>query len=139
MPIPSFTRRGTLPPGIHEVAWPEFVLRFGFGICREELISGLKTALLSLRSAGCKAVYVDGSFVTAKMVPGDFDACWSLEGVDPERLDPVLLTFDNGRQAQKAKFGGELFPAEVPEGGSGRTFLQFFQTDKETGGPRGSS
>ena len=62
---------------------------------------------------------------------------WSVHGVDEDRLDPVFLTFDNGRAAQKARFGGELFPAELPEGISGRTFLEFFQIDKDTGGRNG--
>ena len=35
------------------------------------------------------------------------------EDVDPELLDPVLLTFDAGRRTQKAKYFGELFPAEM--------------------------
>jgi len=104
---------------------------------RLALIQGLREALISLSSAGCKLVYVDGSFVTAKSEPGDFDACWSVEGVNADALDPVFLTFSNGRAAQKARFGGELFPAELPEGISGKTFIEFFQTDKNTGGRKG--
>jgi hypothetical protein len=57
--------------------------------------------------------------------------------VTPELLDPVLLDFSDGRAAQKARYGGELFPAELPEKDSGRTFLEFFQTDRETGKPKG--
>jgi hypothetical protein len=91
----------------------------------------------SLRAAGCTAVFVNGSFVTAKEKPGDFDACWSVGGVDPDLLDPVLLDFSDGRAAQKAKFGGELFPAEIPEGASGKLSLDFFQQDKNTGQPKG--
>ena len=97
----------------------------------------MREALTNLGAAGCRTVYVDGSFVTAKLMPGDFDACWDIEGVDPVELDPVLLTFDAGRAAQKAKYGGELFPAQLPEGLSGRTFLQFFQTDRHTGRQKG--
>jgi len=52
-------------------------------------------------------------------------------------LDPILLDFSNGRAAQKAKYLGELFPAETPEGSTGRTFLEFFQIDKQTGRPKG--
>jgi len=86
---------------------------------------------------GCRTVYIDGSFVTAKPHPDDFDGCWDIDGVDPERLDPVLLTFNSGRAAQKAKYLGELFPARMGEGGSGLTFLEFFQVDKETGNQKG--
>ncbi len=67
----------------------------------------------SFKKAGCRTVYVDGSFVTNKEIPGDFDACWEEAGVDPTMLDPVLLTFENGRTAQKAKYHGELFPASA--------------------------
>ena len=52
-------------------------------------------------------------------------------------LDPVLLTFDEGRAAQKAKYMGELFPASIIANAGGLSFLDFFQTDKETGNAKG--
>jgi hypothetical protein len=42
-----------------------------------------------------------------------------------------------GRLAMKAKYCGDLFPTEVPEGTSGKAFLDFFQTDKSNGEPKG--
>jgi hypothetical protein len=102
------------------------------------LLDGLAAALNSLATAGCRSVYINGSFVTKKLEPGDYDLCWSIEGVAPERLDPVLLDFSPaGRLAMKAKYRGDLFPAEVPDGASGKAFLDFFQTDKRTGEPKG--
>ncbi len=100
-------------------------------------MSGLKAALVSLKDAGCQTAYLDGSFVTSKELPGDFDGCWDLQGVDPGRLDPILLTFDRGRATQKAKYLGELFPSECVENASGKTFLEFFAVDKDTGNPKG--
>ena len=91
----------------------------------------------NLKSAGCLTVYVNGSFVTNKEVPNDFDACWEEAGVDPAVLDPVLLTFDPGRVTQKAKYLGELFPVSAIASGDGFSFLEFFQTDKETGRRKG--
>ncbi len=135
--ILSFDARGRLPAGVHPADWPEFIARFGFSDRRKRLLTGLVAALQSLRDAGCRLAYVDGSFVTAKRDPGDFDACWDVAGVDPDRLDPALLDFTQGRAAQKAQYGGELFPAELPEGLSGRTFLEFFQTDRDTGAAKG--
>jgi hypothetical protein len=135
--IPPFDPRGLLPPGLHPARWTEFAARFGGTPRRQALLVGLREALENLRDAGCSLAYVDGSFVTVKPEPGDYDACWGIRGVIPERLDPVLLDFSDGRAAQKARFGGELFPAELPEGGSGRTFLEFFQTDRETGRHKG--
>lgn len=135
--IPSFAPTGNLPPGIHEARWDEFVGRYGFTSQRLTLLAGLKAALDSLRIAGCRRVYVDGSFVTSKTIPGDFDACWEVAGVDPDLLDPVLLTFAHQRAAQKAKYRGELFPAESAADPFGTRFLAFFQRDKRTGDPKG--
>ena len=80
---------------------------------------------------------MDGSFVTAKRAPGDFDACWEPAGVDPLLLDPVLLTFEHGRRAQKAKYGGELFLAQWPADAAGTAFLDYFQVDPITEQPKG--
>src|SRR5919204_935850 len=108
--IPPFEpSTGLLPAGLHEATWEELVARFGTTPRRLALLAGLKAALDGLRAAGCRRAYVDGSFVTTKPDPGDFDGCWETDGVDPARLDPVLMTFDRGRRAQKAKYGGELF------------------------------
>jgi hypothetical protein len=82
-------------------------------------------------------VYIDGSFVTVKREPGDYDACWDIEGVDLESLDSVFLDFSDARGAQKRKYLGEFFPAQMPEGASGKLFLDFFQIEKETGKPKG--
>src|SRR5204862_972477 len=117
--------------------WPEIGSRFGFSERRRKLLSGLRSALRALHRAGCYKVYIDGSFVTVKHDPGDFDACWDIEGVAVESLDPVFLDFSDGRRAQKRKYLGEFFPAQMPEGATGRLFLEFFQTDKETGKSKG--
>lgn len=134
---PDFSEDGNLPPGVHPFTWEEFIARFGWTEHRQRLISGLKSALNALKRAGCRTAFVDGSFVTAKEIPRDFDACWDVSGVDPRLLDPILLKFDDGRKAQKIKFRGELFPAQVPDGLTGKTFLEFFQTDKSTGRAKG--
>jgi hypothetical protein len=91
----------------------------------------------SLKAAGCRVLYLDGSFVTSKAIPNDYDACWDAVGVDPKQLDPVLLTFDPGRRVQKAKYGGELFPASWEADQAGHPFLAFFQVDKQTADPKG--
>ena len=100
-------------------------------------MTSLTAAPRNLKGAGCRTVYVDGSFVTSTTRPNDYDTCWDEAGVDPAALDPVLLTFDPGRAAQKAKYGGELFPASVIADPDGLSFLEFFQTDQETGRAKG--
>ncbi len=90
-------------------------------------------ALENLKQAGCKRVYLNGSFVTTKDLPGDFDACWEPGGIDFDKLDPVLLEFSNKRSAQKAKYGGELFPATADAIGDGTPFIAFFQSARGGG------
>ena len=136
--IPTFLSNGNLPQGIHETTWRQFCKRFGHTAYRKSLIEGLAAALKDLSAAGCRKVYIDGSFVTAKEVPGDYDICWSIDNVIPEKLDPVLLVFSpKGRDIMKKKYKGDLFPAEIPEGTSGKLFLDFFQTNKITGEQKG--
>jgi uncharacterized protein DUF6932 len=104
---------------------------------RAALLAGLAEALGFLSEAGCRTAFLDGSFVTAKEQPGDFDVCWAAEGVDPELLDPVFLDFSAGRSAQKQRFGGEFFPANAAADFAATPFLQYFQRDRHTGQPKG--
>jgi hypothetical protein len=134
--IPAFNSDGNLPPGVHWATWQEFAARFGTTPHRQQLLKGLKSALDSLSKAGCQTVYIDGSFVTKKENPNDFDACWDLTGVDPSLLDPILLLLNNKRVAQKAKYKGELFPASWTADGVGNAYLDFFQIDRD-GNPKG--
>ena len=137
--LPLFSANGKLPPGIHTCTWEEFVARFGTTRHRLNLIAGLNIAMKQLKAAGCPMVYVDGSFVTNKLVSGDFDACWEANGVDIGKLKsiaPALLNFDAKRASQKAEYGGELFPAGWPADSAGNLFLDFFQMDRD-GKPKG--
>jgi hypothetical protein len=135
--IPEFDPGGNLPPGVHASTWVLFVTRFGITDHRRRLISGLKRALDSLKQAGCRRAYVDGSFVTDKERPGDYDACWDPVGVNAALLDPILLRFENQRLLQKIVFFGELFPSHWPATAAGQRFIDFFQTDKHTGSQKG--
>jgi hypothetical protein len=127
--IPSFVKFGLLPPGVHWATWKEFEQHFNFSPRRQVLLVGLKAAIDNLAFAGCATIYIDGSFVTRKLEPNDFDGCWKGAGIDPEKIDPVLLDFSNNRQAMKEKYGGELLVAETPADLDGRTFLDFFQSE----------
>jgi hypothetical protein len=138
MPIPELEpATGNLPSGVHHASWQELVATFGTNARRQQLLDGLRRSLLALKAAGCRRAYIDGSFVTGKEQPGDFDGCWEAAGVDSGLLDPVLLDFTAQRAAQKAKYGGELFLANSPADPAGTVFLDFFQTDKVTGQPKG--
>ncbi len=131
---------GNLPPGIHEATWDELVARYGYTPHRLRLLAGLKAALDGFRQAGCERAYLDGSFVTAREVPNDFDVCWEMGNVDFDLLDrnePVLLDWSNHRSGQRARFQGELFIAELAADPRGTAYLEFFQQDRNTGEPKG--
>ena len=92
-------------------------------------MGGLLAACRNLATAGCRELLLDGSFVSAVALPKDYDAAWETAGVDPCRLDPVLLDFCNCRAAMKAKYLGDLFPASaVAE--TGVLYRDFFKTDR---------
>lgn len=116
--------------------WRRLADRFETNGRRTEILAGLLRALQALRAAGCKRAFINGSFVTSKEVPADFDGCWDHEGVDFDALDPVLQNFEGHREAQKAKFEGEMFLAALPADGLGTLFLDFFQRDRD-GRPKG--
>lgn len=109
--IPDFEETGLLPAGIHWATWKEVGTRFGTNSQRKKLLGGLKRAADALKVAGCTTIYLDGSFVTAKPLPSDYDACWEMANVTVPKLDPVFLDFSNKRAAQKAKYLGEFFLA----------------------------
>jgi hypothetical protein len=139
--LPSFIRvpgapYAVLPPGIHWATMEEVAARFAISPRRGWLYEGLIRAVEVLAGAGCRHLYLDGSFVTAKESPGDYDGCWDPTGVIAARLDPVLLDLSNGRAAQKQKYRGELFIADLADRPHG-TFLEFFQIEKYTGAAKG--
>ena len=125
-----------LPPGIHDATIEEIERRFANNEVRRKLFDGFKRGVEALRLAGCKVVFLDGSYVTERENPGDFDACWEPTGVDHRKLDPVLLDFSSRRQRQKQKYAGEFFPSSALADGI-RTFVEYFQIDKYTGKARG--
>ena len=137
--IPEFNEAGLLPEGIHWAFPHEIQERYAWNVHRQKLVTGMEKALRALRLAGCLILYLDGSFITSKQHPNDYDACWESNGVDFAALDPVFFDFRNRRAAQKAKYYGEFFPAHATAEITSpfRTFFNFFQTDKETGNKKG--
>lgn len=125
-----------LPPGVHKASLDDVEKIFVNNAQRKKLFNGLVMGCETLKKAGCSVVYLDGSFVTGKDYPSDFDACWDPTGVDVKNLDPVLLDFKNKRARQKNKYGGEFFPATILADGT-NTYLDYFQIDKYIGKKKG--
>lgn len=143
MPIPVLTSSGELPPGIYIATLSEVENKFGKSNKRRQLLmKGLKEVLKLFKVADVSKVFVDGSFITDKEEPDDIDGCWSSIGVDETKLDPRFWDFEDvedfeiKRHEIKMEFGIDFFIAEIVEGGSGKPFPEFFQTNRD-GEPKG--
>ena len=133
--IPEFDENGNLPPGIHFCEWEEFKERFSTTVPRQRLLKGLLRAMMKLKAAGCRMIYIDGSFVTSETRPQDYDACWEDDGItlgDLKSIDPVLYNLAIGSSEQKNRYGGDIFPASYPADEAGNNYLDFFQFDTRT-------
>ena len=130
--IPAFNEKGQLPPGVHKVSWEEFVARFAVTKHRRGLVDGMKTLITHLKTVQCRNLYVDGSFVTVKVVPNDYDACWEMQGVKIELIDPVLLAFDDdGKRKMQEKYLGDIRPDICSPTETDGTYLEFFQIGRD--------
>jgi len=133
--IPEFDENGNLPPPNNFCEWEEFKERFSTTVPRQRLLKGLLRVMMKLKAAGCRIIYIDGSFVTSKEKPKDYDACWEDDGItlgDLKSVDPVLYNFARGRTQQKRLYRGEIFPASYPADEAGKNYLDFFQFDTRT-------
>lgn len=133
MEIPDFNRNTFLPPGIYTLTWTEVCERFGWNLHRKKLLEGLKRGLEDLKACGCLKVYLDGSFISQRDRPKDFDICYEEEGMDFEKLSDEyeeLTVFKNKRKLQKSKYGGEFLRANDEACGN-LTFKDFFQLIKD--------
>ena len=125
-----------LPPGVHDASLDEIEQEYAHNEHRKNLFKGLVKMVNELQKAGCQAIFLDGSFVTDKPMPSDFDVCWLPIGVSSKKLDPVLLDFSAKRKKQKQKYGGECF-ISTTKAAPGFTYFEFFQRDKDTQKPKG--
>jgi hypothetical protein len=75
MPIPVFREDGYLPEGLHVATEEEVIARFGQSAPHRNYLGGrLRHWLALARAVGALRFFIDGSFVTAKVEPGDVDA-----------------------------------------------------------------
>ncbi len=124
--IPSFDEHGNLPPGIHIAKMAELKKRFTCTTQRRALFRGLELLVSDLRGAGCRKLYIDGSFITNKPEPADYDACWEPTGVDAT-IKPILREMKAFALERKRVYGGDIF-CQIPN--TGTNYLAYFQKDR---------
>jgi len=125
----KFNDNGVLDPGIHKMTWKEFYDFFSFSKRRIELLEGLEKVVAILRKIKATHIYIDGSFVTNKPEPGDWDACFESSKSEANNLLCKYPFTD--REVQKELYKGELFHAKSIADEYGNTYLDFFQKKKE--------
>jgi predicted nucleotidyltransferase len=110
--LPEFDKNGNLPIGVHISNIDEITERFGFNEHRQNLLKGLSKAILDLKDLGFKRIYLNGSFVTNKEYPKDYDLCWeeTIE-VDFELFaykNPILAGLE-GQEFQQKVYLGDIY------------------------------
>ncbi len=139
MPI-EYQPNGNLKIGIHLVTWEELEKEYSINQRRKDLLEGLKLLIADLKECGCTVLYLDGSFVTKKINPGDYDALWLDYNEQHQliKLDSSFQTLLEGsREDQIFKYRGEIRGAFTEPDYSGKSYLQFFQRDKTDGSKKG--
>ena len=126
---------GNLGHRIFEMSWEEFKELFGYNEKRRWLLEGMELAISDFKKIGCKAFYADGSLVTSKEEPGDYDICWDDTGMELLKAwQKCPELFDIGRNGQKIKdrYRGDVVPANnCPDPDSGINFVAYFMKDQE--------
>ncbi len=133
--LPDFRADGYLPEGVHPASEAEVLFRFGSASARRRRLAlRLKRWVFLARQVSARRLFVDGSFVTAKVDPQDVDAVvWlphdftrqvALESDAACELETMLLT----RRPE------ELFAAEDETDWA--DWVEFFGRTREHDGRR---
>ncbi|MFJ9900166.1 DUF6932 family protein [Streptomyces sp. NPDC091280] len=129
MPLPSFNDHGYLPPGEHEATWEEVEKVLGWNFKRKDLLVGLHYVVKSLVEFGVTEFYLDGSFVTNKVRPGDVEVIYMPpKGVDTRQWG--LFSFAQ-HDTLKKRYKIDLWPYPSPQPTSSGyvTIKEFFSSD----------
>ena len=134
--IPEFNAYGELPEGTHDATLDEIEARYAITAHRETLFECFSDWVDHMRSAGCHTFHLDGSYITNKDHPDDYDALWDTRGVDTSLIHPCLLAYPKDRDAIKDRFGGDIFPDHAIPEGSISFYLDRFQRETREDVPR---
>ncbi len=130
MPIPDFREDGYLPEGLHRATEAEVLFRFGSPSRRRRALAlQLRNWLRLARAVQSRRFFVDGSFITAKLFPGDLDAVVLLSNTFQCALDNGLEAAVELERIVRTHRMGDLFAAEDDADWFG--WLDFFTGTRE--------
>ena len=113
--------------GIHPATLAEIKNRFANSERRMQLFVAMEKVVLMLRSAQCSEIFLDGSYVSTKPEPGDYDLCWDPTGVVPTK---ELKRFLQEKRDRKKIHLGDIFP-RLPEPPYFTDHVIEWQTDRD--------
>ena len=143
MALPPFRDDGWLPEGHHETTWEEVITTFGGepGSRRREVLTRLLQWRNATRTKGMSgSVILDGSFISEKAEPGDFDLIFvydeATEQIVAQDADARMLL---GGARCKERFGGDVFSFWITNVRNNPTFCRTdgFDLEKVTQEPKG--
>lgn len=119
MSLPEFREDGWLPNGHHGADWEEIVARFGGrpGSRRERLTAKLSYLWEALHAAGIPGtILLDGTYISAKPEPGDFDILLIGPANIQMRKDtePNLASLLDASSAEERGYSLFFIPADSP-------------------------
>jgi hypothetical protein len=135
MAIPELNTEGLLPAGIHSSELPEIRQRFGSfngSDRRAELFARLEQLARAMQTSKLFAeLLIDGSFVTAKLLPNDVDViAVLLPNHAFERDMPMSEYALVSRTLLRRRFGFDVMVAEQ-NSSLYKTYVEFFSRVRE--------
>ena len=126
--IPVFTPSGSLPPGIWGATVEEIEERFVSNPVRQALFEAFADVVELLRSAECKSMYLDGSFICDEPEPVDYDLCYEPTGMRPTEEFKFFLRLT--LEERKNIYLGDIF-IRLPIPPYFLDHVLFWQTDQD--------
>lgn len=126
--IPEFDEMGNLPPGVHNATLEEVQIRFAITSHRQSLFEALSKVIDILRNANCSEVYLNGSYITHKAEPGDYDLVYEPAGMAETDDWGALLRLE--MDERKKLHYGDIF-IHMPSPPAFMNYITFWQTDRD--------
>ena len=125
MPIPALDLHGFLPNGVHLCTIEEVENIFCWNECRLEIWRGGLQFLSELITRNMAyPIYIDGSFITDKKLPGDVDVVLDLTHADDFTQFLCVKMFQSERESIKARYHVDFCP-NLPGNNDFSAFFQY--------------
>lgn len=124
MSIPDFNDDGLLPSGRHQCTLDEAKDRFAHNDARTVIWGNFVVTLTEMVAAGLSGtLFLDGSYVTDKSIPGDMEVTLDVRAESDEKQGLALLFFHMHHERLKSTIKVDWYPT-LP---ANNDFVSFFE------------